>query len=183
MSKYDYKLILIALGILFGIIILYVTGVQVVRNGAINLEEQIRAASSNIYVQQKRRADLIPNLVDCVKAYDKHEYETLMAAINARNMTNDTQVEEVQTLIAAVAEAYPELKSSTNYHELMNELSITENLIANYRSNYNYQIRAYNNYVRRFPNNFILVLSGYEVVNYDYLVFEGTESAPTDLFD
>ena len=183
MRKYDYKLILIALGILFGLIILYITGVQGARNGAINLEEQIRVAYSNVHVQQKRRADLIPNLVDCVKAYDKHEYETLMAAINARNMTNDMQVEEVQTLIAAVAEAYPELKSSTNYRELMNELSITENLIANYRSNYNYQIRSYNNYVRRFPNNFILALSGYEVMNYDYLVFEGTESAPTNLFD
>lgn len=183
MRNIDYKMILIILGIILGIFILYTFGVQGARNGAINLEEQVTVAKSNIDIQQKRRADLIPNLVDCVKAYDKHEYETLMAAINARNMNSDAEVNEVQTLIAAVAEAYPELKSSENYRELMNELSITENAIANYRNNYNFQVRAYKNYIRRFPNNFTLTLSGYEIINYDYLVFNVSEDAPTNLFD
>lgn len=183
MHKFDYKMIIIVLGIIFGIIILCTVRIQWTRNGAINREEQIATAYSNIDVQQKRRADLIPNLVDCVKAYDKHEYETLMAAVSARNMNSDKQVEEVQTLIAAVAEAYPELKSNSNYKELMNELSITENMIANYRSNYNFQVREYKNYVRKFPNSFLIALSGYEIANYDYLNYNSSADAPTSLFD
>lgn len=183
MHNFDYKIILIVFGIVLAIVLLCVFGVQGSKNGAINREEQIATAYSNIDVQQKRRADLIPNLVDCVKAYDKHEYDTLMAAINARNMRNDAQVSEVQTLIAAVAEAYPELKSNSNYKELMNELSVTENLIANYRSNYNYQVRAYKSYVRSFPNSFLLPLSGYEVVTYDYLTYDAPVDAPTNLFN
>ena len=183
MRNFDYKITLIVIGILLAIVLMCVFGVQGSRNGAINREEQIATAYSNIDVQQKRRADLIPNLVDCVKAYDKHEYNTLMAAINARNMRDDAQANEVQTLIAAVAEAYPELKSNSNYRELMNELSITENSIANYRSNYNYQVRAYRNYVRSFPNNFLLPMSGYEVVTYEYLDYNVSVDAPTNLFD
>lgn len=183
MHKFDYKMIIIILGIIFGIIILCTVRIQWARNGAINREEQIATAYSNIDVQQKRRADLIPNLVDCVKVYDKHEYETLMAAVGARNMNSDKQVEEVQTLITAVAEAYPELKSNSNYKELMNELSITENMIANYRSNYNFQVREYKNYVRKFPNSFLIALSGYEIVNYDYLNYNSSTDAPTDLFN
>ena len=183
MHKIDYKIVLIIIGIIISFLLFCVISVQVVKNVTIDLEEQVAVAKSNIDVQQKRRADLIPNLVDCVKAYDKHEYETLMAAISARNMSNDAQVSEVQTLVAAVAEAYPELKSSKNYRELMNELSLTENAIANYRNNYNYQVRAYKNYIRRFPNSFMLALSNYDVLNYDYLVFNAPESAPTNLFD
>ena len=148
------------------------------RNHAYNLEEQINVAQSNINVQQKRRADLIPNLVECVKAYDKHEYDTLIAIVNARKVDEQT-VNDIQMAIAAIAEAYPELQSSTNYRELMNELSITENLIANYRSNYNSQVRRYKNYVRRFPYTFLLSLTGYEKLDYNYLMFENTENAPT----
>ena len=183
MRSIDYKMFLIIFGIVLGFVILGVFRTQVARNGAINLEEQIATAYSNIDVQQKRRADLIPNLVDCVKDYNEHEYETLIGLINARNMRNDAQANEVQMLVAAVAEAYPELKSNSNYKELMNELSITENLIANYRNNYNFQVRAYKNYVRKFPNNVFINLSGYEVKAYDYLKFDADVSAPTNLFN
>lgn len=177
------KTVLIVIAIIVGIVVLCFTSIQMSRNGAINLEEQIATALSNIDVQQKRRADLIPNLVDCVKAYDKHEYEVLMNVIQARGANNDKTVDEVQTMIAAVAEAYPELKSNTNYKELMNELSITENLIANYRNNYNYQVRDYKVYVRKFPNNFLLPIIGYEEVEYEYLNLNAPVDAPTNLFD
>jgi LemA protein len=92
-------------------------------------------------------------------------------------------VNEVQTLIAAVAEAYPELKSNENYRELMNELATTENLIANYRSNYNSCVRNYNQYIRKFPNSFALGVSGYAIQEYKYLEFNVSHDAPTNLFD
>lgn len=78
--------------------------------------------------RKKRRVDLVYNLADCVKQYDKHEAETLTAIVEGRGKA--TSIENVTTAITAVAEAYPKLKSNENYKELMNELSITENLIA-----------------------------------------------------
>ena len=65
----------------------------------------------------------------------------------------------------------------------MNELSITENLIANYRNNYNYQVRDYKVYVRKFPNNFLLSVTGYEEVEYKYLNLNAPVNAPTNLFN
>lgn len=173
----DWKLIAIVLMVVVAVFISFGSTALLARNYAYNLEEQINVAHSNIDVQQKRRADLIPNLVECVKAYDRHEYETLTAIVNGRAIDRKT-MDEVQVAIAAVAEAYPELQSSANYRELMNELSITENLITNYRKNYNAQVRRYKNYVRRFPYTFLLSIVGYDKLDYNYLEFEVTEDAP-----
>lgn len=175
------KLIFIILAIVVSVIVALSFGLQGVQNKAISYEERIKEAQSEIKVQEKRRADLIPNLVDCVKAYDKHEYETLMDIIKARGMS-DNASNEIQLAVNAVAEAYPELKSSENYRQLMTELAATENLIANYRSNYSSVARNYNQYVRKFPNKQILGLVGYEVQNYDYLNYNVSEDAPTNLF-
>ena len=79
-------------------------------------------------------------------------------------------------------EAYPELKSNENYKELMNELSITENLIAEYRENYNKQIKEYNRYVRKFPTRFFLNILGYETQQYQYLDYGAPVDAPQNLF-
>lgn len=87
--------------------------------------------------------------------------------------------EQVNT---AVTEAYPELKSNENYKELMNELSITENLIAEYRENYNKQIKEYNRYVRKFPTRFFLNILGYETQQYQYLDYGAPVDAPQNLF-
>lgn len=177
------KSILIIVAIIVSIAVLCLTSIQLSRNGAINLEEQMATALSSIDIQQKRRADLIPNLVDCVRAYDKHEYELLMNIVQARGANSDATVDEVQTMIAAVVEAYPELKSDNNYRELMNELAVTENLIANYRNNYNYQVRNYKVYVLKFPNNIFLPMTGYKVVEYEYLNFNAPADTPTNLFN
>lgn len=178
----SWKIIVIALAVVLALVAMFVFAFQGVQNTAISYEEQISTAQSDINVQEKRRADLIPNLVDCVKAYDKHEYQTLMDVIAARGTSSDESVVEIQTMISAVAEAYPELKSNENYKELMNELATTENLIANYRSNYNTWIKTYNKYVRKFPNKQILNMLGYEVVEYSYLNYNVTSDAPTNLF-
>ena len=152
-------------------------------NGAIAREENISQAKSDVSVQEKRRADLLPNLADCVKAYDKHEYETLMSVIETRGASSDAAVSEAQVILSAVAEAYPELQSSANYKELMNEMSTTENLIANYRSTYNTQVKEYNRYVKNFFNRIALDVMGYEKVDYPYLEYDVSPDAPTNLFD
>ena len=176
----NLKVILISIISVICIIILGIFAINGVQNKAINLEEQVKTASSDIKVQEKRRVDLVYNLADCVKQYDKHEAETLQAIVEGRSKDGD--IENVNTLISAVTEAYPELKSNDNYKELMNELSVTENLIANYRSNYNTQVRAYNRYVRKFPNKQFLSILGYEQVDYEYLDYDVDSTAPQNLF-
>ena len=140
--KENWKVMLIVAAGVVAVILLCVFGVQSSQNQAFALEEQVNTAESDIKVQEKRRVDLIYNLADCVKQYDKHEAETLAAIVEGRGSAGD--IENATTAIAAVSEAYPELKADENYRELMNELAMTENLIAEYRSNYNKQVKAYN---------------------------------------
>ena len=178
MNKWKLPLI-IGAGVI-AVILLCVFGVQSSQNKAIALEEQVNTAQSDIKVQEKRRVDLVCNLADCVKQYDKHEADTLTAIAEGRGSTGD--IENVTTAITAVSEAYPELKSNKNYKQLMNELAMTENLIAEYRSNYNKQIKEYNRYVRKFPTRMFLDMLGYEVMDYQYLTYDAPETAPQNLF-
>lgn len=169
---------------LVGILLIGILGVFSIngfQNKAIGLEEQIRTADSDIKIQEKRRVDLIYNLVDTVKQYDKHEYNTLKDIVDARS-SNNGDISDVTTMINAAAEAYPELKSNDNYKQLMNELSITENMIAEYRTNYNKQIKEYNRYIKKFPNKQFLNILGYEPVEFDYLDFNAPSDAPQNLF-
>ena len=108
------KLVALILAAVIAVGFMGVFMVQSFKNTAISYEEQIHEAGSNLEVQYKRRSDLIPNLVDCVKAYDEHEYEVIMDVVAARGDTNKG-AEEIQTMVAAVAEAYPELKSNENF--------------------------------------------------------------------
>ena len=180
MKNTNWKVsVIIGVGVL-AVILMIVFGVQSSQNKAIALEEQVNIASSDVKVQEKRRVDLVYNLADCVKQYDKHEADTLTAIVDGRGSTGD--IENVTTAITAVTEAYPELKSNENYKTLMNELSMTENMIAEYRSNYNKQIKEYKRYVRKFPTRQFLGLLGYEVQEYEYLDYNAPVNAPQDLF-
>jgi LemA protein len=174
------KIIIVLVGII-SVIAMSISWVQSAQNKAFSLEEQVNTADSDIKVQEKRRVDLIYNLVDCVKQYDKHEAETLKAIVDGRGSAGD--IENATTAITAVTEAYPELKSNENYKELMNELSMTENLIAEYRSNYNKQIKEYNRYVRKFPTRMFLSILGYENQEYAYLDYNAPVDAPQNLFE
>lgn len=169
------KVKLIIFGIIMAYIVLNIAIFFGVNNRAVSLEEQVYKANSDIQIQEKRRTDLILNLVDCVKEYDKHEAEVIKAAVEAR-AADQTEVGNVNTMLQAVAEAYPELKSNENYKELMNELSITENMIAEYRTTYNSQIRAYNKYVRKFPHKQLLSVMGYEPIEFNYLEYSEAET-------
>ena len=171
------------IAILSGVILTvgaFIFGMQGVQNKAIGLEEQILTASSDIEVQEKRRVDLVYNLVDTVKQYDKHEAETLKEIVEARGGKGD--ISDVNTVLSAVTEAYPDLKSNENYKQLMTELTVTENMMVDYRTNYNLQIKAYNRYVRKFPNRFILDLLGYDTISYNYLEYNAPSTAPQNLF-
>lgn len=177
----NIKLPLIIIGGLISIFLLSIFIINGVQNKSIGLEEQIKTADSDINVQEKRRIDLLYNLVDTVKQYDKHEYNTLKDVVAARG-SKGGDISEVTTMINATAEAYPQLQSSANYKQLMNELSITENIIAQHRSNYNKQIKSYNRYIRKFPNKQFLNMLGYEAVDYKYLTYKVSEDAPQNLF-
>lgn len=176
----NYKIWLIVLIGVISITLLCVFIIQNSQNNAFTLEEQVNAAHSDVNVQEKRRIDLVYNLADCVKQYDEHEAKTLTAIVDGRSSGGN--IENVSVAISAVAEAYPELKSNENYKELMNELSVTENLVAEYRSNYNKQIKEYNRYVRKFPTRIFLGMLGYEIQDYEYLDYGASENAPQDLF-
>ena len=167
--KENWKLVLIVAAGIIAVIFMCIFGVQGAQNKAFAMEEQVNTADSDIKVQEKRRVDLVYNLADCVKQYDKHEAETLTAIVEGRGKT--TNLENVTTAITAVTEAYPELKSNENYKELMNELSITENLI-----------EEYNRYVRKFPTRFFLNILGYETQQYQYLDYGAPVDAPQNLF-
>lgn len=179
----NWKLPVIIIAVIVAVALMFVFAFQGVQNHAIGLEEQITTAQSEIKIQEKRRADLIPNLVDCVQAYDEHEYQTLMDVIAARGTNTDAAVQEVTTMINAVAEQYPQLQSNTNYQQLMTELAVTENLIAQTRTNYNTWVSQYNTYVRKFPNSGILSMLGYERQTFEKLNFDVSSDAPTNLFD
>lgn len=97
-------------------------------------------------------------------------------------MGRDNQIEDVNTALAAVTYAYPELKSNENYKQLMNELSITENKITQYRENYNQSVKAYNRYVRKFPSRMFLDWTGYEIQELKWLDYQAPSDAPQNLF-
>lgn len=179
----NWKLPVIIIAVIVAVALMFVFAFQGVQNHAIGLEEQITTAQSEIKIQEKRRADLIPNLVDCVQAYDEHEYNTLKDVIAQRGTNTDAAVQEVTTMINAVAEQYPQLQSNTNYQQLMTELATTENLIAQTRTNYNIWVSQYNTYVRKFPNSGILSMLGYERQTFEKLNFDVSSDAPTNLFD
>lgn len=177
------KKILLIIGAVVAVIFISGLIVMSTENKAIYYEEAIEQTGGNIRVEEKRRFDLIPNLVDCVKEYDAHEYNTLKDVIAARSSGSARDVDEIKTMIAAVAEAYPDLKSQKNYQELMNELAITENKIAEMRKFYNRNVTDYKRFVRKFPSKQILSIRGYEVKDYERLEFEHSSvDAPTNLF-
>ena len=133
-------------------------------NRLIRLNISVDEAFSQIEVQLKRRTDLIPNLVETVKGYATHEQSTFDAVVSARaKATTASGVADVaaadgaltQALrgLLAVAEAYPDLKASSNFLSLQEELSTTENKVAFARQFYNYNVRSLNTAVKTVPTN------------------------------
>ena len=166
-----------ALLIVIGIAILGVLWIIAKYNQLVGLRNRIQNAWSQIDVQLKRRYDLIPNLVETVKGYAKHESEVFENVTKARNagMNANTPKEQgaaenqitgaLKTLFA-VAEAYPELKANENFMMLQEEISGTESKIAYSRQFYNDQVMSYNTLIQSFPSNMIANSFGFKEQEY-----------------
>ena len=174
------KMTLIIIAGVLAVLLMAFTIIMSIRNKAISLEEAIETAESDIEVQEKKRVDLVYNLADCVKEYDEHEAKILEEIAESRKQ--DAEMENVSTSIKAVAEAYPEMKSNEQYKNLMNELTILENEIAQYRTAYNKSVEKYKRYVRKYPQKIILEWMGYENQDYKRLEYDAPKDAPQDLF-
>lgn len=152
-------------------------------NTAVRQEETINTSQSNISKEEQRRVDLFNNLVDAVQSYNAFEQSTLTKIIDARSQANAGKIENAQLTLAAVVEAYPQLKSQDNYKQAMLEFSITENRLASYREQYNGDVKEYNATVRSFPRSMILGIMGYDVKDYKYLDFNVDNTKARDLFN
>lgn len=173
------------LWILFGILILAVLWIVVIYNGLVTLRNRAKEAWSDIDVQLKRRYDLIPNLVETVKGYAKHEKELFekvtearARAIGATGVKEQAEAENMLTgalkSLFAVAENYPSLRASENFQKLQDELTDTENKIEAARRFYNANVRDLNIKIEKFPDNIVARMFGFKQM--DLFELEEAES-------
>ncbi|MBC7512516.1 LemA family protein [Candidatus Saccharibacteria bacterium] len=154
--------------IVLGIVAIVGIFVWATYNGLVRLNVRVQEAWSDITVQLKRRADLIPNLVEAVKGYASHEKQVFQDVTEARsNVLNATtkgpaetakaenQFEQTLKSLFAVAEAYPQLRASENFQQLQNELVDTEDKIQAARRFYNGGVRDLNTRIQQFPANVV----------------------------
>ena len=151
-------------------------------NRVVTLEENINTSKSNINKEEQRRVDLFNNLVDAVENAKTFEQDTQTKIAEARSQAGSGNVDQAMLTIAAVAEAYPEIKSIDLYGKTMTEFSVTENRLASYREQYNNDVRSYNRKVRSFPSNIVLSIMGYEKQNFNYLEYDVQPQGHRNLF-
>ncbi len=164
----------IVLWVVLGLVAVLAIFLWATYNGLVRLNVRVQEAWSDITVQLKRRADLIPNLVEAVKGYAKHESQVFNDVTEARaNVLNATQQGPAATAKAenqfeaalkslfAVSEAYPQLRASENFQQLQNELVDTEDKIQASRRFYNGGVRDLNTKIQVFPNNIFAGMLGF----------------------
>lgn len=166
-------------------------------NGLVSMDENVSNQWANVETQYQRRSDLIPNLVNTVKGYAKHESQTLEAVMAARSQATQVKIDpsnctpqqlaayqkaqgDVTTALGkllAITENYPDLKANQNFLELQSQLEGTENRINVTRKDFNDTAKKYNTSLRRFPRNIIASMFGFEKRNY-FEAEAGAEKAP-----
>lgn len=169
------------------LIVLFVVWGMSQYNGLVKARNQVQEAWHQIDVELKRRHDLIPNLLETVKAYAQHERQTLDDVINARNAAvrggdnpeaaaqTEGQLDQALGRLMMVAESYPDLKSNTNFLGLQQELSATEDRIASGRRYYNAVVRDLNTKIESIPTKFFAGPAG--VARAEYFETQGQERA------
>lgn len=146
-------------------------------NNLVKLDEQVNGSWAQVENQLKRRADLIPNLVNTVKGFAAQEQEVLIGVTEARSRLESAstpeeyaqangQLNTALERLNVVVERYPELKSNENFIRLQDELAGTENRIAVARKDYNESAQIFNSKIRRFPTNIIANMFGFEKREY-----------------
>ena len=166
-------------------------------NGLVSMDENVSNQWANVETQYQRRSDLIPNLVNTVKGYAKHESQTLEAVMAARSQATQVKIDpsnctpqqlaayqkaqgDVTTALGkllAITENYPDLKANQNFLELQSQLEGTETRINVARKDFNDPAKKYNPSLRRFPRNIIASMFGFEKRNY-FEAEAGAEKAP-----
>ncbi|APB86074.1 LemA family protein [Lactiplantibacillus plantarum] len=182
---------LIIVAVVLVLIAIYV----VIYNGLVKSRMYTQEAWSQIDVQLKRRTDLIPNLVNTVKGYAKHEKSTLAEVISLRNQLTQVPSGDHQQAMAvsdqltnslksifALAESYPDLKANQEFSKLMEELTNTENKIAYSRQLFNSSAASYNMKLQKFPSNIIAGIHHFKNVEF-LTVPEAEKAAPTVSFE
>ena len=168
--------------ILGGVVVVLIIYLIATYNGLVVLKTRIQEALSGIDVQLKRRADLIPNIVETVKGYAAHEKSVLenvtmarSALMGAQSLKEkadaDNQLTGTLKSLFAVAEAYPDLKANTNFIDLQRQLEDTEDKVAYSRQFYNSNVLEYNAKILMFPSN--LIASSFGFTKFEF--FEATE--------
>ena len=159
--------------IVLAIVVLLVLWLVSSYNGFVRLRNKSEEAFSAMDVSLKKRYDLIPNFVETVKGYAKHEQDTLQAVINARNMAmnanspeqkiaNDNALSGTLKSLFALTESYPDLKANQNFLSLQNQLYRIEEEIAGSRRYYNGVVNKYNTKTEMFPGNILASLFGFK---------------------
>lgn len=159
--------------IIVAVVVILLLLVFTTYNSFVKLNNKVEEAFSTMDVYLKKRWDLIPNIVETVKGYAKHEKSTLEEVINLRNssydkMNTNDKVEVNNKLsqginkLMAIAEAYPNLKANENFKDLSSQLTRVEDDIANARKYYNGTVRIFNDKVQMFPSNIIAGILGYK---------------------
>jgi len=169
--------------IIIAVVVVLLLLVFTTYNSFVKLNNKVEEAFSTMDVYLKKRWDLIPNIVETVKGYAKHEKSTLEEVINLRNssydkMNTNDKVEVNNKLsqgiskLMAIAEAYPDLKANENFKDLSSQLTKVEDDIANARKYYNGTVRIFNDKVQMFPSNIIAGIFGYKAKK----MFEANEN-------
>jgi LemA protein len=164
-----------------------------IRNDLVTKKETVNAAWAQVDVALQRRADLIPNLVETVKGYAKHEESIMVAVANARSallgaktpqekIAANTQLDGALGRLLVVVENYPNLKANETFLRLQDELAGTENRIAVERRKYNETVQSYNTQIQLFPNNIVASMSGFERNDAYFKTEPGARTAPKVAF-
>jgi LemA protein len=177
------------------IVILIIVALIATYNKLVRLRNQVKNAWAQIDVQLKRRHDLIPNLIETVKGYMKHERETLEAITKARNLAQqaassgpgarakaETELSSALGRLLAVVENYPDLKANQNFLALQEELTSTENKLSFSRQYYNDSVLRYNNRTQMFPSNMIASMTGFKASEFFEVSVAGEREAPKVTF-
>lgn len=163
----------IILGVVILIIIILVVWIIMTYNNLVQLRNKVKDQWSQVDVQLKKRFDLIPNIVETVKGYAKHENDTLTAVVEARNialgaktpgdeMNADNQLSAALNKLIALSEAYPELKADSNFKNLQENLKEVEDKISFARQFYNDSVLKYKNAIEMFPTVLIAGMLGFK---------------------